>query len=79
MIAIAYDSVIEVKLSDDPGERKLDLDRLKVIRLKDRHYDEFKKVWVVKNIYRYRDVEFIKAAMKVKYQQPSLLEVTWKL
>lgn len=78
MIAVAYDSVIEVKLSDDPGEAKIDQGRLKAIRPKDRHYDEFKRVWVVKNIYRYREVDFIKNALRLKYQQPSLLEGIWK-
>lgn len=78
MNATAFDSVIEIQLSDDPDQRKIDQDRLKVIRPKDRHYDEFKKVWVVKNIYRYRKVDFIQNALRLKYQQPSLLEGLWK-
>jgi|GEM_PF-3024516 len=50
-----------------------DLDRIKKIFYpQDRTYSEFTKLWTVKNLHKYIEIPFIKAALEDKERQPSL-------
>ena len=70
--AIFFQSIVEVSISSGPSFHD-DLARFKgEINPKDRQWDDLRGKWKVSNPQNYPHVDFIRAALEERRQQPEL-------
>jgi hypothetical protein len=74
IIAIMYETVIEVEISGRTiKEFNADTTRFReAIPVSDREFHSDRKTWIVKHPEKYKDIDFIKAALANRERQLSL-------
>jgi hypothetical protein len=66
-------TVAEIKVSGSIEEFSKDLDRVKTdIKPADRSFDEFRKLWVIRNPEAYGHIGYMRNALEARANQPEL-------
>jgi hypothetical protein len=72
--ALMHYTILEVEVSGDTVEEFAEsLGELKdTIQAVDREFDSNKKVWIVRNVEKYKDVPWVVTALEDRIRQPTL-------